>query len=470
MTRTSFDIVSATLLETAEAVRTRAVSPVELVEATLQRMEKLQPKLLCFTTPTPEYAIRRARETEQDIMRGAYRGPMHGIPYTLKDVIATKGIRTTWGDPKGIDHRPQEDATVHRLLEDAGGILLGKVVSEIGRDGTGPVGARNAWGTDWSPGTSSSGSASAVAASLGLASIGTDTGGSVRHPASNSSLVGMKATFGRISRFGVWASSWMSDQAGPLTLTVADNAALMEVLGVYDPKDPVSINSPAEDYRAGLRGDLKGVRIGVPVDDWIWKEWLDEEEETVVRSAIEVLRKLGASVVDIELPISVTGRTILQTITAIEAQVYLDDHFSPEQIAAWPEWGSKIEPARSMPFSEYMHAQHGRARITQEVRDALTQVDVIAMPAGSSFGDAWNAETVTIRGRVAPARSRAVYRNAIASLTGHPEISVPCGFGLGDRFPIGLMLHGSPMSEARLYRVGYAYEQATDWHKRRPPL
>lgn len=464
------DIVTATISEIGEAIRTRAVSPVELVEASLNRMQALQPRLLCFTTPTPEYALQRAREAEREIMRGRYRGPLHGIPYTLKDVIATKGIRTTFGDPKGTDYRPQENATVYQLMEDAGGILLGKVVSEIGRDGAGPVGARNAWGTNWSPGTSSSGSASAVAASLGLASIGTDTGGSVRHPASNSNLVGMKATFGRISRFGVWASSWTSDQAGPLTRTVEDNATVMEVLGVYDPRDPVSLDEPRQSYRAGLRDGVKGLRIGVPVDDWIWKDWLSEEEETVVRKAIDVLRALGAAIVDVRLPISVTGRSILHTITEIEAPVYLADHFSPEQIEAWPEWGSKVEAARALPFSAYLHAQQGRAQIAQEVKAVLATVDVIAMPTGSTFGDAWNAQTVTIRGRVAPARSRAVYRNSMASLIGHPEISVPCGFGLDDTFPIGLMLHGRPLDEALLYRIGYAYEQATDWHKRRPPL
>jgi aspartyl-tRNA(Asn)/glutamyl-tRNA(Gln) amidotransferase subunit A len=470
MSTSTADIVSASIAETSERLRRRELSPVELTMAVLERIEALQPRLGCFTTLASEYALQRAREAEHEIVHGRYRGPLHGIPYTLKDVVATQGIRTTFGDPKGLDYRPRESATVHTLLEDAGGILLGKVVSEIGRHPTGPVGCRNPWDTRRSPGTSSSGSASAVAASLGFASIGTDTGGSVRHPASNSGLVAMKATFGRISRFGVWASSWTSDQAGPLTRTVEDNALLLELLGVFDARDPVSLNLPREAYRAKLRDGIEGMRIGVPVDDWIWKEWLSEEEEAAVRKALDVLSSLGASLIEVELPRTAQGRAILSVLTASEAQVYLEDNYTPAQIAAWPEWHPRLTQGRSQSFADYLHAQQARAAICQEVTAVLHQVDVIAMPTGSTFGDDWDAETVVIRGRVAPARSRAVYRNAMASLTGNPEISVPCGFGLDDTFPIGMMLHGRPLQEALLYRVAHTYEQATEWHKRRPPL
>jgi Asp-tRNA(Asn)/Glu-tRNA(Gln) amidotransferase A subunit family amidase len=199
MSHSTLDLASATITTISQALRQRHLSPVELITATLERIDALQLRLQCFTTVTPEYALHRARQAEQEIGHGRYRGPLHGIPYTLKDVVATHDIRTTFGDPKGVNYRPPASATVHVLLEEAGGILVGKVVSEIGRGSTGPVGCRNAWDLRCSPGTSSSGSGAAVAAALGLASIGTDTGGSVRHPASNSGLVGMKATFGRIS-------------------------------------------------------------------------------------------------------------------------------------------------------------------------------------------------------------------------------------------------------------------------------
>ena len=446
-----------------------ALSPVELVTATLERIDALQPTLRCFTTVTPDLALRRARETERDIARGRYRGPLHGIPYTLKDVMATQGIRTTFGDPKGTDYAPKANATLYTLLDAAGGILVGKVVSEIGRDSLGPVGCRNPWNPQWSPGTSSSGSGAAVAASLGLASIGTDTGGSVRHPASNSGVVGMKATFGRISRFGVWASSWSTDQAGPLTKTVEDNALLLEVLGAYDPLDPVSINEARYAYRANLSAGIKGLRIGVPVDDWVWTEWLSEEEEQIVREALQVLETLGASLIEVDLPRAAEARAILAELVS-EKPVYLDDHFTPEQIETGPEHHDARDRGRAQPFADYLHAQQQRALICQEAVAVLKQVDVIAMPTGSTFGDDWNAETLVIRGRKRTARSRAVYRNGLASLTGHPALSVPCGFGLNDTFPIGLMLQGQPLEEALLYQVAYAYEQATEWHKRHPPL
>lgn len=210
--------------------------------------------------------------------------------------------------------------------------------------------------------------------------------------------------------------------------------------------------------------------MGLPVDDWLWKDWLSAEEETVVRRAIGVLEELGASVTEVHLPRSAAGRAILAAIISSETPVYIDDHFTQEQRDAWPEWHSAITQGRAQSFADYLHAQQQRAVICQELVAVLQDVDVIAMPTGSTFGDTWDAETVVMRGRQAPARSRAVYRNAMASLSGHPAVSVPCGFGLGDTFPLGLMLHGRPLEEALLYRVAYAYEQATEWHSRHPAL
>ena len=460
---------TSTISVLSKEISNRTISPVEIVEATLQRIEQLQPILLSFTTPTPEYAIERALKAEKEISQGKYRGPLHGIPYTLKDVIATKGIRTTFGNPKGTDYKPTEDATLHTLLEQAGAILVGKVVSEIGRDNTGPVGCRNAWDPTMSPGTSSSGSGSATAASMGLLSIGTDTGGSVRHPGSNSNLVAMRATFGRISRFGVFHSSWSHDQAGPLTKTVSDNAIALSVLGKYDPMDPISIPEPPYDYLENLGNSIKGVRIGVPKDDWVWKDWLSEEEESVVRAAIEVLKELGASIKEIDLPLG--GRSRNEGMaTSAEAPVYIYDHFSQEQIDDWPEMKPRADEGLNQPAEDYIRAQYLRARIRQEAIAALNEVDVIAMPTGSTFGDKWDASTSIIRGREVSARSRAVYRNGFASVTGTPAVSIPCGFGLNDTFPIGLMLQGRPMEETLLYQVGYAYEQTTEWHLRHPNL
>ena len=356
------------------------------------------------------------------------------------------------------------------LLEEAGAVLVGKVVSEVGQSHDKPVSSRNAWNTDMSPGTSSSGSGSAVAASLGLFSIGTDTAGSVRHPASNSNLVGLKPTFGRISRMGVWPVSWSVDTAGPLTRTVTDNAIVLGVLGVYDPADPASIVEPARDYRAGLDAGVDGVTIGVPTDDWVWRERLSQEEETIVRRAISVLGDLGATVREIRLPRSAEARLLggAHAVRAARAEPGPGCGRAGRRVAI----GALESTRRAIydSFDDYLEAVRRRAFIRQEVEAALREVDVIAMPTGSSFGDRWDAKTATIRGQVVQARSRGTYRNLLAAVCGHPALSVPCGFGLGGVFPVGLMLHGRANDEALLYRVAYAYEQATEWHKMVPPL
>ena len=469
MATTKLDLDNATIAGLAPLIQRREISPVELAEATLERIEALQPKLFSFTTVTPEYALQRAREAEKEIIQGRYRGPFHGIPYSLKDVLATVGIRTTWGNPKGVDYKPQESATIHRLLEEAGGILVGKVVSEIGRGSDGPVGARNAWDPTRSPGTSSSGSGSSVAASTSLGSIGTDTGGSVRHPGSNSNLVALRPTHGRISGFGVHASSVTTDQAGPLTKTVEDNAIMLEILGVYDPKDPISINEPRYDYRSGIQDGIKGLRIGVPVDDWVWKDWLSEEEEKICRKAISALEELGASVIEVALPRAANARSNSFSSRAPGALIYTDS-FTKEQLEAWPEVNAGLEEAMKESTVDYLRLLQHRALIKQEANEVLRKVDVIAMPTGSTYGDAWDANTVVIRGKTVQARSRAVYRNALASICGHPAVSVPCGFGHNDTWPIGLMLQAKPLEEALLYRAAYAYEQATEWHLRHPSI
>jgi aspartyl-tRNA(Asn)/glutamyl-tRNA(Gln) amidotransferase subunit A len=422
--------------------------------------------LKAFTTMTPEYAIQRAQQAEKEISSGKYRGPLHGIPYTLKDVIATQGIRTTFGNPRMIDFKPQESATVHVLLEEAGAVLLGKVYSHIGR-GDNPVMCYSPWDPDTSPGTTSGGSGSAVASGMGLLSIGTDTGGSVRHPASNCGVVGFKATFGRISRFGVWATSWTTDQAGPITKTVEDNAIAMECLAVHDPKDLVSLNLESRKYRSGVMGGVGGLKIGLPVDSWVWKEWINQDEEDAVRTAVGVLEELGAEIVELSLPLAYEARN---NSLAAEGAVWLRDNFSDDALQEWEELHTQLERGETQSFTEYLHGQQKRMAIRQEAIAALQRVDVILMPTGNTIGDKWDAINANIRGRDVPARSRAVYLNGMASQAGLPAISIPCGFAKEERFPVGLQLVGRDLEEALVLRVAYAYEQATPWHQQHPPV
>lgn len=460
------DLLSATVEEVGQQIKKRQLSPVEVTRACIEQAERLDPTLKMFTTLTPEYALERASKAEKEIMAGHYRGALHGIPYTLKDVIATRGIRTTFGHPRGIDFKPTEHATVHALLEEAGGVLLGKVYSHIGR-GDNPVMCFSPWDPTTSPGTTSSGSASAVASGAGLFSIGTDTGGSVRHPASNCGLVGIKATFGRISRFGVWATSWSTDQAGPITKTVEDGAIVLENLAVFDPQDVVSINLGHTEYRSGIEGGISGVRIGIPVNEWVWKEWINQDEEDAVRRAVTVLEEAGAEIVEVTIPLAAEARN---NSLAAEGPVWLRDMFSQEVLDEWGELHPQIERGENQTFADYLHAQQKRMAIRQEIISVLRDVDVVAMPTGNTIGDRWDATTAIIRGITVPARSRAVYLNGLASQAGIPAITVPCGFAKEGRFPVGLQLVGRDTEESLLLRVAYAYQVATSWHKKHPSL
>ena len=463
---TAIDLLEATITELGPLIRDGKLSPVELTQACIDQSERLDGTLKAFTTMTPEYALERARQAEQEIQNGRYRGPLHGIPYTLKDVIATHGIRTTFGNPRLIDFKPAESATVHVRLEEAGGVLLGKVYSHIGR-GDNPVMCHSPWDPATSPGTSSSGSASAVASGMGLLSMGTDTGGSVRHPASNCGLVGFKPTFGRISRFGVWATSWTTDQAGPITRTVEDNAIAMETLAAYDPKDLVSINKEDSPYRSGIGDGIRGLRIGLPVDSWVWKDWIDQDEEDAVRKAVGVLEELGADIVEVAIPLAYEARN---NSIAAEGPVWLRDNFPEEVLREWEELRPALERGEDQTFADYLHGQQKRMAIRQEAIAVLKKVDVIVMPTGNTIGDKWDATTATIRGKTVPARSRAVYLNGMASQTGLPAISIPCGFAKEGRFPVGLQLIGRDLEEGPLLRLAYAYEQAAGWHKMHPPV
>ena len=462
------DLSSTTIVKAGREMAAGRLSPVELVEATLRRIESLNPTLKAYLTVCGDHAMERAREVEGEMAAGGYRGPLHGIPYSLKDVIATKDVRTTFGHPRLHDFKPDEDATVRRLLDKAGAILVGKVYSQIGR-GDSMVDCCNPWDVTRSPGTSSSGSGSAVAAGLGLLSIGTDTGGSVRHPASSCNLVGIRATFGRVSRHGVLAPSWSHDQAGPLTRTVTDNALVMETLAQFDPLDPISVERPTEKFSELMKGGVEGLRIGVPKDRWLW-ERETEEVEKLVRMAIGVLEGLGAAVREVSLPLASENRAVHFKLSQPESYVYWTSFFGEEVMEEWEVMRAGMESGKSQPFAVYMEGQQAAARIRQEVNAALSEVDVIATPTGSTLGDKCDATTAVIRGREVPARSRAVYINGIASLTGMPAISVPCGFALRDRMPVGLQLMGPKFSEGMLYRLANAYEQATEWHERVPDI
>ena len=462
------DLVSATIKGMSRLLQSREVSPVEITQATLDRIDRWNTHLNGYTTVTHDYALKRAREVEHEISRGKYRGPLHGIPYSLKDLIDTQGIRTTYGYSSHDDYIPSESARVYTLMEEAGGILVGKVNCHFRRDV--PVQCFNPWDVTRSPGHSSAGSGLAVAASLGLASIGSDTGGSVRIPAAWSGVVGMRASMGLISRHNLFGPSWSFDQAGPLARTVEDTAILLQVLAGHDPLDPISLFGPVPDYQQALPGGIKGVRVGV-IEDLLGGN-CNEEVELAVRSAVDVMADLGAVVSNVSIPNLSDVTDMHNTIVEPESAVYYREVFPKERLDKIdPDMVARLRRGSEISMSEYLGARKKLARLKREVDQLMREVDVIVSPTTLTppLKIHETKGIITIRGKEVNASSLTLKCTATASDTGLPSISVPCGFTDG-RLPIGLHIMGRSREEGLLLRVAYTYEQSTDWHRWRPPL
>ena len=374
----SLDLKSATIARLGPLIRDRQVSPVDLTQSTLQQIEALNPRLNAFTTVTSEYALARARQVEKEIAAGDYRGPLHGIPYSLKDLIDTEGIRTTYGLRSHQDYIPKHSATVHSTLEEAGAVLVGKADCHYNRGQSGiPVNCFNPWDLSRSPGVSSSGSGASLAASLCLASIGSDTGGSVRVPAAWSGVVGIRATFGLISRHNALGPSWSFDQLGPLAKTVEDTAIVLNAVAGHDPSDPVSLQGASPDYLRGLVEGIRGTRVGI-LQAFAGSS-CTEEVEYAVRKAIEILEELGAEVKEISIPHLEEVSEAWRVIASVESAVGYPQVFPKERLDNIDEdvrqW---LEGARRFTTEQYLQAQRTAAVIRQDVGRVLQEVDVVA--------------------------------------------------------------------------------------------
>ncbi len=462
------DLTTATISSVSRLLESRNLSPVELTKATLDRIERLNPRLNAYTTVTADYAMERAKRAEEEISRGDYRGPLHGIPYSLKDLIDTEGIRTTYGYRSHQDYVPHQSARVHTLMEDAGGILVGKVTCHFRRDV--PVECFNPWDTTRSPGHSSAGSGSAMAASLGLASIGSDTGGSVRIPAAWSGVVGMRATLGLVSRHNLFGPSWSFDQAGPLAKTVEDTAIILQAVARYDPEDPISLYGPLPDYRQSLGGGIKGLRVGV-LEEYVGRN-CTEEVEQAVRKAVDVLAELGAEVSEVSIPDAAGVPDIHNTIVEPESAAYYREVFPKERLDRIdPDMVGRLERGAQITMSQYLDAQRRLAFLKREVDRVMRQVDVVVSPTclTPALKIAETKGVTRIRGKEVDASSLTLKCTSIASDTGLPSISVPCGFAEGS-LPIGLHIMGRRLEESLVLRMAHTYEQATEWHLRHPDL
>ena len=459
--------------ELARLIETREVSPVQATEAYLQRIAEVDGRLNSYITVTREQALEAARQAEAEIAAGNYRGPLHGLPLAVKDQFNTAGIRTTGGSSILNEFVPDEDATVMAKLKEAGAVLLGKLnMSEFAMADiyNHPHGTpRNPWDTTRNPGTSSSGSGAATAAFLCATSLGEDTGGSIRSPANFSGLVGLRPTYGRVSRYGVMGGSWSMDTVGPISRTVEDAAITFQAIAGHDTNDPYTGDEPVPDYRAALTGDISGLRVGV-IAERMDAPNLDPEMRAAVSAAIGKLGELGAETREVSIPLAPSAGALSMTIIGVEWSNLHRRMF--EQNFDQLDRNNQIRFLTGLviPAQAYNKAQKIRTMLREQVMAALEEVDVLALPSG--VGPAPPVESVP----GVPSKEMALAGlNARISFTGPfnlanvPAISVPCGF-TESGLPLGLQIVGKPFAEETLFRVAHAYEQATTWHTRRPPI
>lgn len=466
------DLSELTLAKAARLIKAKKVSSVELTRACLERIEHLQPILSAFITVTADYAMRQARKADRQVAKGEYRGPLHGIPITLKDLYFTKGIRTTAGSRILEDFVPDHDAASAARLFEAGAVLLGKtnlhewacgVTTDNPFFGT----CHNPWKHGYIPGGSSGGSATAVASSMGFASLGSDTGGSIRIPAHMCGIVGHKPTYGLVPRQGILPESWSFDHSGPMTRTAEDAALVLQVIAGPDARDPSCLAGRPPRFRRGIGGGIKGLRVGVPRHYYF--DQVHPEIEAAVRKAIACFAELGAKLVEIEVPEAEIGMDCCFVIAWAEAA-----HYHREWIRTRPQdYGDDLrdllESAMLYLATDYLQAQRVRARVRDAYARVFERVDLLLSPTGPLPATAHGALDMKIGKRTVSVMESAASFTAIANVTGEPACSVPCGF-TSQGLPIGLMIHGAAMQDALVLRAAHAYERANDWHERRPEL
>lgn len=449
------ETIHLALEDAAALVRDRRVSPVELTEACLARIEAVEPRLNAFVTVTGDLARAQARDAEGEIAAGRYRGPLHGIPVAVKDLFATKGIRTTAGSRILANWIPDEDATVVRKLREAGAVLLGKLGLHEFAYGISSVNphygdVHNPWDTTKIPGGSSGGSAVAVVAGEAYAALGSDTGGSIRIPAALCGCVGLKPTFGRASLFGAIPLAWSLDHPGPLARTVRDVALAMGAIAGYDPRDPVSADRPVPDLLAGIDQGAQRLRVGVPIDH-VWDE-CDPAIAGAVRAAIQTLARAGADVREIRWPRAAEYAKAAGAVLGVEARAYHEGAFPGRASEYGPLIRARLASQGDVDAATYARSMRLllEARAGAADRD-LDGVDVLAMPTVPTR--AWTIEEAKEVGR--PSEWTRITR--IFDLTGQPAISIPCGLD-PEGLPIGLQFAARMWDEAAALRAARAYE------------
>jgi aspartyl-tRNA(Asn)/glutamyl-tRNA(Gln) amidotransferase subunit A len=463
----------SSILETAAALRTRALSSAEITEACLNRIGQLNPRLNAFITVTAAEARAQARMRDEELAAGRHRGPLHGIPIALKDMFETRGIRTTFGSKVFEDYVPDHDAAVVERLQAAGAVLVGKTgMHELayGITSNNPwFGAvRNPWDTDRIPGGSSGGSGAAVACGMAFMAMGSDTGGSIRIPSSFCGTAGLKPTFGRVSCFGTLPVDFSLGHMGPLAATVRDTAVTLDAIAGHDPRDPGTSRVPVPDSYVPPPGvSIKGMRIGLPENFFF--DNVTPEVNAAVRHMAAVAETLGASVHTVRVPdflaINAVARVILLTeASAIwESRMSRRDQFGADVLAL-------LDQGRLLPATDYINAQRLRRLLTAEFSQIWKSVDVLLAPATPMPAPRIGQTTVEFNGLTEDTRLASTRFARGFNLLGVPMLSMPCGFSADDGLPLGMQIAAPPFAEERLLRVGAALEDATEYHLRRPQL
>jgi aspartyl-tRNA(Asn)/glutamyl-tRNA(Gln) amidotransferase subunit A len=450
-----------TIQEAAAALRAGSVSSVELTTSALERIQRLDPKLNSFLTVTADRALRDARAADEDLRQGRDRGPLQGIPIALKDLFLTKGVRTTAGSTIYEHFVPEIDAAVAEKLAAAGAVLMGKLnMHELAYGITsanphfGPV--RNPWNVAHIPGGSSGGSGAAVAAGFVFAAMGSDTGGSIRIPASFCGTFGIKPTYGRVSRYGTFPLGYTLDHMGPLTRSARDAAIVLNAIAGYDPRDEASSRRPSPDYVPAEGCSIRGMRMGVPENFYF--DRLDPEVESAVRGALRQAASLGAELKPVRVPdvdgLNAVARVILLAEASAVLQPFLKDRerFGQDVLAL-------LDQGRLIPATDYVNAQRLRAQLRRQFTSLWRDIDCFVSPATPATAPRIGQTTVSLGGRDEDVRLAATRFARGINALGLPAISLPCGVTAGG-LPVGLQAVGPAFHEAELLKLGAALEDA----------
>jgi aspartyl-tRNA(Asn)/glutamyl-tRNA(Gln) amidotransferase subunit A len=462
------DLVNLSIAEASAALRRGGTSSAELTEAIFCRIAATEPRIHAYAHLYEDAARATARKRDADMAAGRWYGPLHGIPVAIKDLLYTADAPTEAGSEALRGFVPDHDAAVVERLHEAGAVIVGKTVTHELAYGVNTPPTRNPWGTDHYPGGSSAGSGAALAARSAFGAIGTDTGGSIREPASLNGLVGLKPTFGRVSRYGVVPLSYALDHAGPMTRTVEDCALMLRAIAGYDPRDPGSIDEPVPEYLHGMGTGIRGLRVGVE-RNYFFGPGTAREVRDAVEAVLVELADAGVEIIEISMPeltlMSPVGLTILLAEAGAEHRRLLRERGDRLD----PKTRIMLELGELVPGSHYVQAQRARAVLqtaTRRVYEA-NGLDALLSPTLPTPTVAMDALGVPDESGEDP-MTAAINTAFPANVTGLPALTVPCGFS-GDGFPIGVQFMGRPFGEATLFRLAHAYERTHNWSSRTPP-